>query len=1286
MHRVRSALLLTLLCIVACADRPSSGAPGSTGTGAALGQVVAEVIRVVGQGGLVAAGAPAGSFLGAGAQLTAGQQLSLPAGTVALVKLGAAQLSLNEDTALTLGKTVSELTLDRGEVLVTVPRGASDVIVHAGQDVLHVGTGEARILRIGDEGDYSALDGSTRVVSDGKEVTLDAGMSVRTPVSDAAVSGKAPIALPSVHVAEGANWAAILQQVQRHATLVPRGVGSLKAREAGSKFEMQALKLADQKVQVTVAGRVAHTRVEQTFENSSSKVLEGIYRFALPPDASISDLELLVGKRWMRAEMLEKKRATRIFRAIVDATIPRDPALLQWEQGSVFKMNIFPIPAGGARSIRIGYTQVLKAHGDTLRYRYPMDGSGSGASGNAIGSFSFDALIAGGDGEGLRTSGLDAERTREGSGVRLRQSARDYLPTRDLGIDVPVPADQRRIHQQAMLAKDGKAYFMLSLTPELPASERPLGGVDYAFVLDRSHSTTPALWALAGTVVQTMVDRLGEGDRFEVLACDTACDAMSGPQGTLRAADDKAAASIKRFVEGQDLAGASDIGGMVQQAAAVLAAAQRPDAEQVVVYVGDGVASAGELRPDELARDVAASLDGQRLEALALGARADVLALRALTEAGRGDVMRIDVSDDPVALAGQLALRARYRAHAGLSLSLPSAAYDVHPATLPPLRPGDRITVVGKLRGPLQGEARLSGEGVDEAFALSLSAEAPDPKSPRMHLPRTWAREQIDVWTRTRGDGARKEIIKLSKQHTVMSRYTALIALENDAMYREFGVKREAKNSEGWKGQLDESDAQLATGKKDASYQARSQLGDEEEAPAPSADELDEDELAGPAESARPPEPVRSAPRKRARAKARRAPPQRSMGGSSDMMLDNAYGDAPSPPPAPAAERSRPNTGSQRFAGRGSAPKPKKMAPPSDLGALDGLGSGSAGGGSKGSSGRRPRRPHALPPTPPRPRPRPRPRRRHRVHVVSSAKPASDRTRDRIAAYATARDATPDNRAAHRKLVRSAIVADHESAGAYAAAWVEADPDHSRALRALADTLASAGDRRAMRAYASAAEVRPFSPRYQKALAAAYERSADHRRACAHRRSLVSIAPRNGEAHARLARCLHDAGRRDEAQRVLDAATGLKRGRDAVEKLRSQLAQGAVPQRERAYLHPGAALKVTLTWDDPNEQLDIGLIDSRGRRLSSLWSDSLAVREEPGKQTVTLARLTGSVRIEVTRRGVANADRYGEGGGQQPAPGKIKASVRVDARTQRTFPIELSGGSLRVARVAPAWR
>lgn len=93
-------------------------------------------------------------------------------------------------------------------------------------------------------------------------------------------------------------------------------------------------------------------------------MLEGRYVFPLPADATISGLTLFVGDKPVEGELVERKRAAAIFKGIVEDTVrPRDPALLEWVQGSQFSLKVFPIPAKGSRKVVLRYQQVLTSDG-----------------------------------------------------------------------------------------------------------------------------------------------------------------------------------------------------------------------------------------------------------------------------------------------------------------------------------------------------------------------------------------------------------------------------------------------------------------------------------------------------------------------------------------------------------------------------------------------------------------------------------------------------------------------------------------------------------------------------------------------------------------------------------------------------------------------------------------------------------------------------------------------------------------------------------------------------------
>lgn len=1324
---LRCTVSLTLLTALGCNGDPEQAADADPEQAAAEGAAQAgatdagagEIVAISGPGGVGSPSLPPGAFLGKGATLTPGQDLRTAKGTLAELRLpGGIRVRMNEDTELSLpgSGAASRLVLAAGEIVVlTEPGSTAELSIASGDEVLTLTRGEVQVRNDGPAAGggpsrrYAVVSGSATLTAPSRSLTLGAGESIEAPLPEERTRQ------PELSLAplQQTGWSRTFESAAEIAKQVPAGVGSLTARRPGSQAQKQRLRLTDQSVHVSIAGRIAHTEIEQAFFNDAPAVLEGTYRFALPGDGSVSGLGLLVGNRWMEGEIVEKTRARRIFRSIVDATIPRDPALLEWDRGNLFKLKIFPIPGRGERRVRLAYTQVLPVAGESLQYRFPL--AGSGAGGTEIENFDFRVTI---DGDGLDeatladigTPMMDFARSVDNGRLQLVAEREHFVPTADIGVDIPLPAEQARVQTATHLDRDGQAYFMVSMQPQIELP-RPEGPTSFAFVLDRSHSTSPELWTVARGMVEALTTSMEPDDRFTVLACDTACD--QAPGGML-AAQPGDLDELSRFFERQDLAGASDLGGMLTTAALAL---ERGGAtgQRVIVYLGDGTPTSGEMAADQLARHVADPLRGTRVMAVALGSRSDVTTLNAIVQQTGGDVLRADPRDDRLALVRELRLRARVPVANDVQIETPDGMAAIHRHGGQGLRPGDSLVLVGKLAHPVDGDivVRTPGENgpVEARFPVKLEADRSSPVEHR-HLPRTWAQAEIAELTRTKGFDAREQIVALSKHYTVMSRHTSLLVLENDAMYREFNVVRAAKNTDKWDGKLS------------AQAQAESKL---EEKP------VEEDELGALLKnteerreagntvtgSAAPSHDhdLRTKEERRNRDDSGADAPQSGVLGGvpggvpggvaggivgGEKAKDDPRPFEPSPEPEPdpfpgnlplgdedfgntktvteAAEPSDVEFEDDDFdvpTGGGSAPaapppaskpKPKKKKAASSSGGLPSKrdepfsdpwsGGGSASGKGRGGPWTHSRRPTWHPP---------------RLKTRPVGGPDS-RSLARVESLRHIVDASPTQRSAHGKLVRAALRADHPESLAFARAWAVVDPDHAPALLSLADAMAADGDPMALRAYESALEVQPFSERHHRELARAYESKGDLRRACSHRQAVVSIDPQQSRHHAELARCLGREGQVTAAARAL--ADGRTRALDSQAELNSAEAEHRAGRITPASfdLHGGAQLRATLTWSG-GDDLDLAVVDAKGRRLSGLRPQGkVRVRESSGREELTLKKVRKSVFIEVTRPGRSRAIEAERG----PISGVLE--VKTPGGTKRV-PFTIREGTLRVARV-----
>jgi hypothetical protein len=377
----------------------------------------------------------------------------------------------------------------------------------------------------------------------------------------------------------------------------------------------------------------------------------------------------------------------------------------------------------------------------------------------------------------------------------------------------------------------------------------------------------------------------------------------------------------------------------------------------------------------------------------------------------------------------------------------------------------------------------------------------------------------------------------------------------------------------------------------------------------------------------------------------------KSGGGTGQGRSQGPFAPAPSAPKKKASDS------------KSSKPKPKPQSQPKpnwedEMFGPGGGEQGWGGGGAKGGSNQ------WLEPDQNRWRPR--------MSVRRTSGPSRSEL-DAIAALRATRDADPSDRKAHRKLVARAIRDGHPDTASFTAAWAVADPDHAPALLAHADQLAAAGDPLALRAYASAIEVEPFSVTMHRRMAQALESAGDFERSCSHRRALVSIDPADAKATTDLVECLVASGRELEAHAALTraaASVSSKAGKQALAKVEKVFSRGVTPRKQ--IVHSSPDLRAELRWT-ADENLDVAFVDKRGRRLSVLRPQGVLVREErDGAQRLeilTMRKVSGRVFVEVTRPTSNSED-------------SVRATLLIKTATGRQqFVLELEPGTQRVALV-----
>lgn len=574
-------------------------------------------------------------------------------------------------------------------------------------------------------------------------------------------------------------------------------LGELRARKPGEEAEKdRAVRLARHSVKVRIAGGMARTEVDETFENDSGDVLEGVYRFPLPAGAQIERLALEVDDKLVDGAFVDKDKGQAIWRGAIHNAAPqaprpredivwvpgpwRDPALLEWQRGGRFELKIFPIPKQGKRRVVLAYTEAIVPVAGHRRYVYPLPA----ASNLAPFDFFVDVRVLGHDPSvPVTVAGYELDRSPIDQGTAFSRDLGKTTPRGDLTVEYALADDAREMTAWGY-ADEADRYALLALRPKLPTwgESRPR---DYVIVVDSGRAMFGERSKRAARLAIQLAEELDRRDRVTVLACDVSCARMPGG---MKAAGSPTAHDVDAFLATVTPDGASDLGEAVRQATA----SPDPTRDLRVVLLSEGAASAGYRTAEHLSREVA-SVVGPRdsLVTVPIGSDADTQTLQAMAEAG-GGAMVAYAPGEKLEVAALQVLAATYgKTLRDVRLTLPDGITAAAPSAIHPIFSGSELLVAGKLASDhVTGDVVLSGTLAGEPFSLTLPLDVTAVRTQgNAFVPREFA--SLAIHDLEKGGAARRaEAVALSQRYAVPSAFTSLLVLESEAMFQAFGVSR----------------------------------------------------------------------------------------------------------------------------------------------------------------------------------------------------------------------------------------------------------------------------------------------------------------------------------------------------------------------------------------------------------------------------------------------------------------------------------------------------------------
>ncbi|MBI4602787.1 MAG: VWA domain-containing protein [Planctomycetes bacterium] len=572
------------------------------------------------------------------------------------------------------------------------------------------------------------------------------------------------------------------------------GLGSTRAGAAGLLIAEGgfggALEIESHEVRAAISNGIAVTEIEQVFRNKENRVVEALYTFPVPKDASVSGFTMWIGGKEMVGEVVEKERARQIYESYKQTR--RDPGLLEQVDYKRFEMRIFPIAPGAEQRVRVSYYQELDFDDDWATYVYPLA---------TVTRRDADARTRGKFGLSLEVKSevpiVEMASPSHPDEFAIAKHAPDYWQasleatggdlSRDLVVAYRIERPRTGLDLAASKQSGEDGYFLLTLTAgkELDSLEK---GMDYVFVLDVSGSMAhDGKLPMSRESLGAFVDALGSEDRFELIAFNVAANALFGK---LEAAGDDAKQAAKAFLAAQQARG----GTVLQPAIRAAYRHATSDRPLNVVVLSDGMTEAaarGELLA--LIRERPA---GARVFSVGVGNEVNRPLLAELAEETGGLAAFISRGDDFRRQAQAFRRKLLRPAAADVRIEVSGGdVYEVEPKKLPNLYHGSPVRMYGRYKKGGPARVAIHGSVLGKPLEQTVEIELPERAEGSPEIERMWAWRRVERLSREARDGGKSggaadEIVRLCEGYSIASEYASFIVLENDAEYQRWQIQR----------------------------------------------------------------------------------------------------------------------------------------------------------------------------------------------------------------------------------------------------------------------------------------------------------------------------------------------------------------------------------------------------------------------------------------------------------------------------------------------------------------
>jgi Ca-activated chloride channel family protein len=545
----------------------------------------------------------------------------------------------------------------------------------------------------------------------------------------------------------------------------------------------RALPVKSIKIDTKISSQVATTHVEQVFRNDTPMTLEGTYFFPIPETASIAEFAIWDGDRRLVGEVRTREEARRIYDEIVRSK--RDPGLLEYAGKDLFQASVFPILPHSDKKLEITYTQVVRAEGGTVSYRYPL---GTGRQLAQIGTVAGRIEVE--SKEPVRnvyspTHTIDVKRNTDRRSLVSFETTGNKDP-QDFQLFYTLSKEDFGLTLLTHREPGKHGYFLLMISPKEEWSEQEYSAKDVVFVVDTSGSMAEeGKMEKARAALLYGVRILRPQDRFNVVSFAGEEHLM---ESGLIAADDKGRQRGEAFIKALKPVGGTNINQSLVASLGQFSDVSR-ERPKIIVFMTDGLPTVGETNVIRIVDNVRkASKPGVRLFTFGVGYDVNTALLDKLAAENGGTADYVEPKEDLEVKVSSFFTKVNYPVLTDLKIDMANAKTDlVYPRSIPDLFRGSQVTLIGRYSNDASLESlrlRLTGQAGGSSRSYNYdNLSFPLRNENNDYLPRLWATRRVGwLMEQVRSNGEQKElrdeIVDLGTRYGIVTPYTSYLALE----------------------------------------------------------------------------------------------------------------------------------------------------------------------------------------------------------------------------------------------------------------------------------------------------------------------------------------------------------------------------------------------------------------------------------------------------------------------------------------------------------------------------